>query len=219
MDVVVVSKEEQYVLLEAPCPVEVNTERKEKPSCVWSSGSETSSSLFGTVVIESTDPSSAETPSATAHDASLLADVHHGVQEYVSGALDTLERRLEVVLDSISDELTSEVIRERQHLLLMQEKVDMQGQTLQREFTELNKKMTQESTLRSMVQQKYREQNDALGASLQSISKEIAELKRVVNRLETPWMYRALHNMLFLFQQCSGNTCSYQRLQSGDGEV
>jgi len=201
---------EEDVQLDAPSPVEVHKGRQ-KPSNIWSSYSDGSSTLLGTGVVE--DRSLAASPS---QDLTELVDVQPGVQEYVSTALETLEKRLEEALDSISDELTSEVIRERQHLLLMQEKVDMQGQTLQREFTELNKKMTQECTIRSMVQQKYREQNDALGENLRSISKEIADLKSVVNKLETPWLYRALNNLMSAFQSCSGGNCQYERLRGGD---
>lgn len=201
------------VQLAAPSPVEVKKDRQ-KPSTIWSSGSEGSSTLFGTVVVDPVDRSAAASPSQDLAEVQLM-EVEQGVQEYVSTALETLEKRLEDVLDSISDELTSEVIRERQHLVLMQEKVDMQGQALQREFTELNKKMTQECTIRSMVQQKYREQNDALGENLRSISKELADLKSTVNKLETPWLYRALNNLMSVFQQCGGS-CQYERLRSGE---
>lgn len=196
--------------LDAPCPVEVIQEHKSKPVAMWSSGSEGSSTLFGTVVEHSFDRSAA-TLSPELSEGPLL-DGHHGVEGYVSSAIETLEKRLEDVLESISDELTSEVIRERQHLLLMQEKVDMQGQTLQREFSELNKKMHQETTIRTMVQQKYREQNDALGKNLRSISKEISELKSALRRIETPWQYKAFNNLISAFQQCSGGSCHYERL-------
>lgn len=203
------------VQLNAPCPIVAQKEPKDKASRIWSSGSEGSSTVFGTVVVHSPTHSASASQLPDLSEIQLV-EIQQGVQEYVSTALETLERRLEIALDSISDELTSEVSRERQHLLLMQEKVDMQGQTLQREFSELNKKMHQESTLRTMVSQKYREQNDALGSNLQAISKEIAELKAVINNMETPWLYRAINNLLSVFHQCAAGTCHYERLNQGD---
>jgi len=210
------NEESDEVILSAPNSSELKKDRKATSSLIWSSGSEGSSLLFAGMA-EGIDRSSVASPTPDLPEMQLM-EIQSGVQDYVSTALETLEKRLENVLDSISDELTSEVIRERQHLLLMQEKVDMQGQTLQREFTELNKKMTQESTIRAMVQQKYREQNDALGENLKSISKEISELKSAINQMETPWVYKAFNSVLSAFQQCSIGHCQYNEIEGEDSQ-
>lgn len=45
------------------------------------------------------------------------------IENYVSVSLQELEEKLELALENISEDLASEVSRERQHLILMQEQV------------------------------------------------------------------------------------------------
>jgi len=196
------SKEETDVYLKAPSLIE--TTQRGGHEKQWSSGASLGTILEVDNVIEA---------STVSIDFSELTDTSEkGVQDYVDFAMGQLEKKLERILDSISEELNSEVNLERQHLVLMQQKVDNQGQTLQKEFNELHKKMTQESTIRAMVQQKYREQNEALDVHLQCLSKELTELKNTVNNLQQPWMYQALSSVFSLFQQCTPVSCQYTQL-------
>jgi len=197
------SNEKAIVYLDAPPPVE--TEPSKERNKNWSYSSEGSTTCIG---VESSDHLLG-TPSV---DFSETIDSENGVQEYVHSLVGKLERKLEQVLDSISDELNSEVNLERQHLVLMQEKVDNQGQTLQKEFNELHKKMNQETTIRSMVQQKHREEKEAINQTLKLISKDLTDLKSRVTQLHQPWFYRTFNSFFTLFSQCSSGSCEYENV-------
>eukprot|EP00210_Caulerpa_lentillifera_P001538 g1476.t1 len=201
------------VSLQAPVPIEAQQcgIKSNKNPSHWNTEASNRTCL-------ATDGSTVMTASthSVSVDFSELTETETGVQEYVNLAIGQLEKRLELILDSISDELNSEVSLERQHLVLMQEKVDNQGQTLQKEFTELHKKMNQESTIRAMVQQKYREQNETVDDNIKLMTKELAELRSTVNQLQQPWMYRAINSVYALFQQCSPTTCNHEKLLPDD---
>eukprot|EP00210_Caulerpa_lentillifera_P007075 g6768.t1 len=199
---------ENAVYLEAPSLVE--TERPKERNKHWScsSCSEDSTSCIG---VESAEP----LLTAPSVDFSETIDSENGVQDYVNSLIGKLEKKLEYVLDSITDELNSEVNLERQHLVLMQEKVDNQGQTLQKEFNELHKKMTQETTIRAMVQQKHREEKEAIDSTLKTIAKDLSELKSKVNQIHEPWMYRTFYGVFNLFSHCSSGVCPYENVPSG----
>lgn len=124
------------------------------------------------------------------------------LEGYVKESLSELEGRLEMVLDNISDDLAGEVSRERQHLMLMQEQVDKQGQSLQKEFGEMHKALEQEKTQRALVQQRAREESQLLGDNLRSISKELQELTNLVQKMRTPWTTRMLNDICGVFKQC-----------------
>lgn len=117
-------------------------------------------------------------------------------------------------LDNISEELASEVSRERQHLMLMQEQVDKQAHSLQKEVGEIHKTLEQEKTQRTLVQQKYRDDNENLGESLKSISKELEELRHLVHNMKTPWMLKMFDNVCGVFKQCSMEGMRYSSLSS-----
>ncbi|GMH32571.1 hypothetical protein BSKO_00405 [Bryopsis sp. KO-2023] len=136
------------------------------------------------------------------------------VEGYVRDSLSHLEGRLEAVLDNISEELASEVSRERQHLMLMQEQVDKQAQCLQKEFGEIHKSLEQEKTQRTLVQQKNRDDNEHLGDSLRSISRELEELRSLVHKMKTPWMFRMLDNVCGVFKHCTIDGAKYSSLSS-----
>lgn len=136
------------------------------------------------------------------------------VEDYVRESLTSLEERLETVLDGMSEELATEVTRERQHLLLMQEQVDKQSRVLQHEFNEIHKAMEQEKTARALVQHSARERSERMSESLAVIARELEEMRALVSQVapQTPWMYRLFNGVWEMLRQCAPN--SYMSLSS-----
>lgn len=129
-------------------------------------------------------------------------------------SLSQLEGRLEAVLDNISDELAGEVSRERQHLMLMQEQVDKQGYSLQKEFGDLHKALEMEKTQRTLVQQRARDEGHQLGENLQTISRELEDLRALVQKMKTPWTTRLFNDLCGVFKQCTVDGMNYSNLPS-----
>ncbi|CAD7697349.1 unnamed protein product [Ostreobium quekettii] len=157
-------------------------------------------------------------PQASPGTVRSLESASSSVEDFVRESLASLEERLEGVLDCMSEELSGEVSRERQHLLLMQEQVDKQGRMLQHEFGEIHKAIEQERTARALVQQGARERGDKISANLSAIARELEEMRTLVSRVAVAessegWLTRLANSVWLLFRQCTADR-SYTSLPS-----
>lgn len=57
-----------------------------------------------------------------------------------------------------------------------------------------------------MIQQKNRESNEKVTNTLNSISKELNELKELLNKSNQPWILNFIGNLCNPFHQCSGTS-------------
>lgn len=135
-------------------------------------------------------------------------DSLESVEDFVRDSLSNLEQRLEAVLDSMSDDLASEVSRERQHLLLMQGQVDNQARTLQHELVEMQKALEQERTQRALAQQSARESTENISKHLSRIAQELEDIHEVVAKLRAPWFVRLFGSVCGAFARCQGQSPS-----------
>ena len=83
-------------------------------------------------------------------------------------------------LDSIATELASEISREQEHLMLMQDQVDKQKIMLQKDLTDLAKKLDQERTQRTLA---ITAQNDTIRGLQNSLTEREADISCLEERI------------------------------------
>ncbi|KAK9827383.1 hypothetical protein WJX81_005016 [Elliptochloris bilobata] len=148
------------------------------------------------------------------------------LEECVCAHLGALEAKLEALLQHVSDELATEVGREQNHLILMQDQVDKMGQTLLRELGDVGKRLQQEKTQRCFVQGSVRECREELASVHAVLAQQAAELRGLRARLaemEAPWLWRLARAIFRRSLQlprvaCGGPDDSATRRSSSDGE-
>ena len=83
-------------------------------------------------------------------------------------------------LDSIATELASEISREQEHLMLMQDQVDKQKIMLQKDLTDLAKRLDQERTQRTLA---ITAQNDTIRSLQNSLTEREADINCLEERI------------------------------------
>lgn len=99
-------------------------------------------------------------------------------------AMAAMERRFEQLLEGFSEEMAAEVEREQSHLMLMQDQVNQQRETLTRQIQEVQKKLVAEEQQRSYVQRTVQDSNEQLRDLIAAQGEELRELRATVARLE-----------------------------------
>ncbi|CAL8471835.1 g11377 [Coccomyxa elongata] len=145
--------------------------------------------------------------SVTSPSGSLGA--HHDpaqVEECVQRHMASLAGELQKILQHVTDELATEVNREQQHLILMQDQVDKLSTMLLRELLDISKKAEQEKTQRSCVHRATREALDQLAARVDSQSRQLEQqtcqldtLQRRLADLEAPLIVRIFRGIWRMF--------------------
>mmetsp|Transcript_19208 Transcript_19208/g.49309 ORF Transcript_19208/g.49309 Transcript_19208/m.49309 type:complete len:163 (+) Transcript_19208:142-630(+) len=99
-----------------------------------------------------------------------------GVQQQV----DAIRRQLGETLEAITNDLASDISREQEHLMLMQDQVDKTKSLLQKDLTELSKKLEQERMQRSSAQSSM---NDTLQMLRNAVAQRDADVEDMEARL------------------------------------
>uniref|UniRef100_A0A7S1SPG3 Uncharacterized protein n=1 Tax=Tetraselmis chuii TaxID=63592 RepID=A0A7S1SPG3_9CHLO len=153
--------------LDSPVPVAVN----DRPTTASSTGPASPVTL--------SYPEDLAAPLSPAHSAASDA-----INVIVEENMRAMERRFETLLESFSDEMASEVEREQSHLLLMQDQVNLQRETMTKQLLEVQKRLQAEENQRSYVQQTVQDSNEQLRDLIAAQAEELKALKEQLSRLE-----------------------------------
>ncbi|KAK9814420.1 hypothetical protein WJX72_005715 [[Myrmecia] bisecta] len=142
-------------------------------------------------------------PSPQRSSLSETSELSTAVEEHVRQSIAELEARLASLLQGVTEDLATDIGREQQHLMLMQDQMDKQGQIMLKELLEVNKKMEQEKTQRSFVQRSVRESRELLHMQIQKQAKELELLRMKLSDLETPWLMRMIKGLYGAMWGCT----------------
>eukprot|EP00193_Tetraselmis_chui_P007883 CAMPEP_0177754300 /NCGR_PEP_ID=MMETSP0491_2-20121128/1935_1 /TAXON_ID=63592 /ORGANISM="Tetraselmis chuii, Strain PLY429" /LENGTH=162 /DNA_ID=CAMNT_0019269673 /DNA_START=112 /DNA_END=600 /DNA_ORIENTATION=+ len=126
--------------------------------------------------------------------------------------MDSIRKQLGETLDAITDDLASDISREQEHLMLMQDQVDKQKHMLQKDLGELSKKLEQERMQRGSAQ-------SSMNDSLQMLRNAVAQRDTDIEDLEARLL--ALENRSTLWGFCTFRAATGRapRLSFSDTEL
>uniref|UniRef100_A0A061S4R8 Uncharacterized protein n=1 Tax=Tetraselmis sp. GSL018 TaxID=582737 RepID=A0A061S4R8_9CHLO len=140
-------------------------------------------------------------------------DISEHVRQFVDSRFEAFQHDLSQTLDSIAEDLASDISREQEHLMLMQDQVDKQKNALQRELADLNKRIEQERMQRSSVHSSVSEEMQSMRSALAQREADIEDLEARMLAVERAWALPGLCSALFA--SCCGGVRSVWRLGGG----
>ncbi|CAK0783093.1 hypothetical protein CVIRNUC_006288 [Coccomyxa viridis] len=132
--------------------------------------------------------------------------MHQQMQQYVK-QMKELAEEMQHALQHLSDELATEIVREQQHLMLMQDQVDKHKSDVSREVNEIHRRSEQEKTQRTCMMRATREALGSFEAKAETqelrievLAGQVEDLERRLAERDTPLLLRIVRGFWrFLF--------------------